>query len=171
MGTISLESLTGKSLKSYVKWASELSSQVAKEKSQFSHSVMSILCDPMDCSTLGFLVHHQLPELAQTHVHRVGDTSLPSVIPFSSCLQSFPTSGSFTISQFFELGGQSMGVSASTSVLPMNIQDWFPLGWTGLIYIFSHISQGFLLWIGKDDNGNYIQLYKKIINTKKLNNL
>ena len=54
-----------------------------------------------------------------------------SVIPFSSCLQSFPTSGSFPMSQFFALGGQSIGVSASASVLPMNIQDWFPLGLTG----------------------------------------
>ena len=57
-------------------------------------------------------------------------TILSSVIPFSSCLQSFPVSGSFQMSQFFTSGGQSIGVSASTSVLPMNIQDWFPLGWT-----------------------------------------
>ena len=56
-----------------------------------------------------------------------------SVVPFSSCLQSFPASGSFPVSQFFTSGGQSTGVSASTSVLPMNIQDWFPLGWTGWI--------------------------------------
>ena len=55
-----------------------------------------------------------------------------SVIPFSSCLQSFPPSGSFQMSQFFTSGGQSIGISASVSVLPMNIQDWFPLGWTGL---------------------------------------
>ena len=54
-----------------------------------------------------------------------------SVIPFSSCPQSFPASGSFPMSQFFPSGGQSIGVSASASVLPMNIQDWFPLGWTG----------------------------------------
>ena len=54
-----------------------------------------------------------------------------SVIPFS-CLQSFPASGSFPVSQFFALGGQSIGLSASASVLPMNIQDWFPLRWTGL---------------------------------------
>ena len=54
-----------------------------------------------------------------------------SVIPFSSCLQSFPSSGSFQISQFFASGGQSTGVSASISVLLTNIQDWFPLGWTG----------------------------------------
>ena len=54
-----------------------------------------------------------------------------SVVPFSSCLQSFPVSGSFQMSQFFASGGQSSGVSASTSVLPMNSQDWSPLGWTG----------------------------------------
>ena len=54
-----------------------------------------------------------------------------SVIPFSSCLQSFPASGSFQMSQFFPSGGPSIGVSASASVLPTNIQDWFPLGWTG----------------------------------------
>ena len=60
-----------------------------------------------------------------------------SVVPFSSCLRSFPTSGSFPISQFFTSGGQSIGVSASASVLPMNIQDWFPLGWTGWIFLQS----------------------------------
>ena len=57
-------------------------------------------------------------------------TISPSVIPFSSCLQSFPTSGPFQMSQFFVSDGQSIGASASASVLPMNIQDWFPLGWT-----------------------------------------
>ena len=60
-----------------------------------------------------------------------------SVIPFSSCLQSFPASGSFQMSQLFESGGQSVGVSASTSVLPMNTQDWSPLGWTGWISLQS----------------------------------
>ena len=60
-----------------------------------------------------------------------------SVIPFSSCLQSFLASGSFPRSQFFTSGGQSIGVSASASVLPMNIQDWFPLGLTGLISLQS----------------------------------
>ena len=54
-----------------------------------------------------------------------------SVVPFSSCPQSFPASGSFPVSQFFTSGGQSIAVSASTSILPMNTQDWFPLGWTG----------------------------------------
>ena len=56
-----------------------------------------------------------------------------TVVPFSSCLQSFPASGSFPMSQFFTSGGQSIGVSASASVLLINIQDWFPLGWTGWI--------------------------------------
>ena len=60
-----------------------------------------------------------------------------SVIPFSSRLQSFPASGSFPMSQFFASGGQSIGVSVSASVLPMNIQDWFPLGLTGLISLQS----------------------------------
>ena len=60
-----------------------------------------------------------------------------SVIPFSSSLQLFPASGSFQMSQFFASGGQSIGVSASTSVLPINIQDWFPLGWTSWISLQS----------------------------------
>jgi len=84
----------------------------------------------------GLPVHHQLPELAQIHVHQVSDanpTILSSVIPFSSHLQPFPASWSFLMSQFFTSGGQSIGTSASASVLPMNIQDCFPLGWTGWI--------------------------------------
>ena len=60
-----------------------------------------------------------------------------SVVPFSSCLQSFPASGSFPVSQFFTSGGHSIGVSALAPVLPMNIQDWFPLGWTGWISLQS----------------------------------
>ena len=60
-----------------------------------------------------------------------------SVIPFSSCLQSFPASGSFQMSQLFAWGGQSIGISASASVLPMNTQDWSPLGWTGWISLHS----------------------------------
>ena len=64
-----------------------------------------------------------------------------SVVLFSSCLQSFPESGSFQMSQLFASGGQSIGVSASGSVLPMNIQDWFPLGWIGWIPCSSRDSQ------------------------------
>ena len=60
-----------------------------------------------------------------------------SVVPFSSCPQSFPASGFFEMSQFFTSGGQSIGVSASASVLPMNTQDWSPLGWTGWISLQS----------------------------------
>ena len=60
-----------------------------------------------------------------------------SVVPFSSCLQSFPASGSFLMSQIFASGGQSIGVSASTSVLPMNFPGWSPSGWTGWISLQS----------------------------------
>ena len=97
------------------------------------------LCYPMDYSTPGFPVHHQLTKLAQTHVHRVGDAIQPSssVVPFSSCLQSFLASGSFPTSHLFTSGGQSIGVSALASVLPMNIQDLFLLGLTGLISLES----------------------------------
>ena len=67
-----------------------------------------------------------------------------SVVPFSSCFQSFPASGYFQMSQFFALGGQSIGVSPLASVLPMSIQDWFPLGWTGWISLQSKgLSRGF----------------------------
>ena len=83
------------------------------------------LCDPMDCSTPGFPAHHQLQELTQTHVHWVGDAIQPSLLLLH--LPSFPASGSFVMSQFFASGGQSIGVSASASVLPMNTQDWFVL--------------------------------------------
>ena len=97
------------------------------------------LCDPIDCSTPGFPVHHQFLELAHTHVHWVGDTIQPShplPTPSPSAF-SFPASGSFPMSQFFTSGGQSIGGSASASVLPMNIQDWLPLGWTGWISLQS----------------------------------
>ena len=78
----------------------------------------------MNLSTPGLPVHHQLTESTQTHVHRVSDAIQPShpVISLSQ-IQSFSASGSFKMSQFFAAGGQSTGVSASTSVLPMNIQD------------------------------------------------
>ena len=98
------------------------------------------LCDPMDCSMPAFPVHYQLLELTQTHVHLVGDAIQPShplSSPFSSHLQSFPVSGSFPVSQFFTSGGQSIGVSASASVLPMSICDWFPLGLSGWISLRS----------------------------------
>ena len=102
---------------------------------QFSHSVVSNFWWPHG------LQHARLTCPSPTP--RVWSNSCPSnwwcfpttaysVVPFSSCLKSFPASWSFPMSPFFTSGGQSIEASASTSVLPMNIQDWFPLGWTGL---------------------------------------
>ena len=73
-----------------------------------------------------------------------------SVVPFSSRLQSFPESGSVPVSQFFTSGGQSIGASASASVLPINIQDWFPLGWTGWISVFSNMFSSSLYLYSSD---------------------
>ena len=112
---------------------------------QFSSVALSCptLCDPMDCSTPGFPVYHHLLELTQIHVYWVSDAISPSVVPFSSCLQSFPASGSFLTSRLFASGGQIIGASASASVLSMNIQDWFPLGLTGLILQSKGLSRVF----------------------------
>ena len=107
---------------------------------QFSRSVMS---DPL---WLHELQHSRPPFPSPTP--RVYPNSCPSslwchptisssVVPFSFCPQSFPASGSFQMNQLFASGGQSIGVSDSTSVLPMNIQDWTPLGWTGWINLQS----------------------------------
>ena len=86
------------------------------------------LCDPMYCSMPGFPVLHYLPELAKTHVQQVGDAIQPShPLSSPSHLQYFPVSGTFQVSQFFTSGGQIIGVSASASVLPMNIQDCLDL--------------------------------------------
>ena len=92
-------------------------------------------CDSMDCSMWGFPVHYQLLELAQTRSSSrwCHPTISSIVVPFSPCLQSFPSLGFFPLSQFFPSGGQSIRASASASVLPMNIQVWFPLGLTGWI--------------------------------------
>ena len=108
--------------------------------SQFSHSVVSNSLQPHG------LQHTRTPCPSPTP--GVYSNSCPwsqwchptissSVIPFSSCLQSFPSSRSFPMSQLFASGGQSIGVSASASVLPMNIQDWSALGWTGWISLQS----------------------------------
>ena len=91
----------------------------------------------MNCSTPGFPIHHQLPELTQTHAHRISDAiqpfhPLPSPSPPAFNL-SHPVSGSFPMSQLFASSHQRIGVSASASVLLMNIQDWIHLGWTGWI--------------------------------------
>ena len=97
------------------------------------------LCKPMNHSTPGIPVHHQLPEFTQTHVHRVvmPPSHLILCLTFSFCPQSLPASRSFPMSQLFASGGQSIGVSASTLVLPMNTQDWSPLGWTAWISLQS----------------------------------
>ena len=99
------------------------------------------LCDPMNRNTPGLPVHHQLPESTQTHVHCVSDAIQPSH-PLSSpsppALNLSQHQGLFKwVSQPFASGGQSIGVSASTPVLPMNTQDWSPLGWTGWISLQS----------------------------------
>ena len=97
------------------------------------------LCDSMDCSMPGFPIHYQFLEpvhsspLSQWHHPTISS----SVVPFSFCLQSCPASGSFLMSQLFTSGSQSVGASASASVLPMNIQGWFTLGLNGLISLFS----------------------------------
>ena len=107
---------------------------------QFSHSVVSKNLWPHG-------LQHAWPP-CPSPTPRVYSNSCPlsqwchpaissSVVPFSSCPQSFPASGSFQMSQLFTLCGQSIGVSASTSVLPMNTQDWSPLGWTGWISLQS----------------------------------
>ena len=90
---------------------------------QFSCLVISNSLRPNGLSMPGFLVHHQLLVLIQTHIHRVNDAiqTSSSVVPFFSSLQSFPALGSFPMSQFFTSGGQNIGVSASTSVLPKNL--------------------------------------------------
>ena len=97
------------------------------------------LCNPMNCSTPSLPVHQQLPEFTQTCVRRVRDGIQPSH-PLSSPSPLAPNPSqhqSFPMSQLFAWGGQSTGVSASASVLPVNIQDWFPLGWTGCISLLS----------------------------------
>ena len=94
----------------------------------------------INCSTPGLRVHHQLPAFTQTHVHWVGDAIQP---PHSLLAPSPPAfnlsqyQGFFQMSQFFASGGQSIWVLASASVLPMNTQDWLPLGWTGWISLQS----------------------------------
>jgi len=116
-------------------------SRICFRNLQFSSVTQSCptLWDPMNGSTPGLPVHHQLPEFIQTHVHWVDDAIQPSH-PLSSPSPPGPNLSqhqSFPMSQRFTSGGQSIGVSASTSVLLMNTQDWSPLGWTGWIFLQS----------------------------------
>ena len=134
--------------KSFIQFSVDRYSYVQFSSVQFSHSVVSDSLRPHG------LQHIRPPCPSPTP--RVYSNSCPlsrwchpaissSVIPFSSCLQSFPASGSFSVSQFFESGGQSIGASASASVLPKNIQGWLLLGWTGLISLLSQESSLVLL--------------------------
>ena len=107
---------------------------------QFSHSGVSDYLWPHEPQHAGLPVHHQLSGVYSNSCPSswwCHPTISSSVIPFSSCPQSLPASGSFPMSQLFTWGGQSTGLSASASVLPMNTQDWSPLGWTGWISLQS----------------------------------
>ena len=97
------------------------------------------LCNPMDCSTPGFPVHHQPPEVLQTLVHWVGDAIQPFHPLSSPSPPAFKLSQNryCPMSQFFASDDQTIGVSASASVLSMNIKDWFPLEWTNWISLQS----------------------------------
>ena len=106
------------------------------------HSVHSLshvrlFATPWTAARMPGLPVHQTPGVHPNPCPLSHPTISPSVIPFSSCPQSFSVSGSFPMSQFFASGGQSSWVSASASVLPMNIQNWFPLGWTAWISLQS----------------------------------
>ena len=106
----------------------------------FSHQVMSDSSWPHRLQHTGLPCPSLSPRVCSnscppSHWHYLTISS--STTPFSFCLQSYPASGSFSVSQFFESGGQSIGASASASILPMNIQDWFPLGLTSLISLQS----------------------------------
>ena len=91
------------------------------------------LCDPMDCSTPSFSVHHQLMSVRSVMPSKHLILCRPLLLP----PQSFPALGSFQMCQFFPSGGPSIRVSVSASSLSMNIQDWFPLVWTGWILLLS----------------------------------
>ena len=97
------------------------------------------VCNPMDCSMSGYSVRHCLPVYSNScSLSRWCYLTIwSSAIPFSSCLQSFSASGSFTVSWVFASSSQSIGASASASVLPMNIKGWFLLGLAGLISLLS----------------------------------
>ena len=107
---------------------------------QFSHSNVSNPLQPHGLQHARLPCPSPTPEACSnspTLSQWCHPTISPSVVPYSSCLQSFPASGSFPMSQFFILGGQSVGVSVSASVLPMNTQDWSPLEWTSWISLQS----------------------------------
>ena len=118
-------------------------------------SVQLLSCDqffaiPLDWSMPGFPIHHQFPELAETHVHQVGEaiqSSHPVSSPSPPAFNLSQHQGLFQWSQFFTSGGQSIGASASASVLPMNIQDWFLFRLTDLISLKSKESRLLCCWL------------------------
>ena len=114
---------------------------------QFSLSVVYNSLNPMDYTMPGFPVHHQLPEFTQTDVYCVGDAIQPSHSLSSPAFNLSQHPGLFKMSQLFASGGQSIGISASVSVLPMNTQDWSPLG-LGLVITFPPRSKCLLIsWL------------------------
>ena len=132
-------------------------------------------CDPMNRSMPGPLsiINSQSPPKPISIESVMPSNHLILCVPFSSCSQSFPASGSFQMSQLFPSGGQSIGVSASTSVLPMNIQDWFPLGRTGWISlqskglsrVFSNITVGDKFIFSNTNVGyKFIKICKPLLN-------
>ena len=156
-GSSFLRSVYSVTLSTEIIWNTYDITWVSISISSVTQSCMT-LCNPMDCSTPGLPVHHQLPEFTQTHVHWVSDAIQPSH-PLSS-----PSPPTFNLSQHQGLFkwvsslhqmATSIGVSASTSVLPMNIQDWFSLGWNSWISLNSkglksllqhHSSKASILW-------------------------
>ena len=115
------------------------------------------LCDLMNRSTPGLPVHHQFLEFTQTHVHQANDAIQPSH-PLSSPFPPAPNLSqhqSFPKSQLFAWGGQSIGISATASVLPVNTQDWSPLGWTGWISLQSK-------WLGRVFSSTTVQKHQFI---------
>ena len=131
-----------------VKWSTDFN-RLAEDfwKGVLSFSSVQFSCSVMSDSLWPHgLQHTRLPCPSPTPgassnscpLSRWGHPTISSsIVPFSSCLQSFQASGPFLVSQYFASGGQSIGVSASASVLPVNIQDWFSLGWTGWISLQS----------------------------------
>ena len=125
---------------SYYPWVSWQTLRWSLGSVQFNHSVVSDSLWPHGLQSARLPCSSSAPRTCSNSCplsQWCHSTISSSVIPFSSCLQSFPASGSFPVSQFFTSGGQSIGVSASTSVLPMNTQDWSSLGWTGWIFLQS----------------------------------
>ena len=125
-------------------WLGSTDSKTLDNQGTHAQSVTQLcptFCNPMNCSmarppcpsSTSGAYSNSCPLNQWCH-----PTIPSSVVPFSSCPQSFPASGSFAKSQLYTWGGQSIGVSASASVLPMNIQDWSPLGWTGWISLQSN---------------------------------